>query len=103
MNVELKTSDRLLLIGDSASGKTYMMEKIVKSYKRVVVVSADPKEFTTIPNRVFTIDPETTRTVLSKSYEKGNVFVVIDDTDQFFTRFENDDRIRRLLILGRHR
>jgi DNA helicase HerA-like ATPase len=102
-SIELQPTDRILILGDSGSGKTVLAQGIAKSYKRLIVVSGDPKEFGFAKNRVETINPETTRTTLSKSYETGNAFVVIDDTDNFFTRFENDERVRTFLILGRHR
>jgi hypothetical protein len=90
-------------MGDSGSGKTFMATKMAKSFKRVFVVSADPTEFQGFPNRINTINPETTRKALSDTYQKGNILAVIDDTDNFFTRFENDDRVRAFLILSRHR
>jgi hypothetical protein len=101
--IELSSTDRILVLGDSGSGKTFLSTKIAKSFQRVLVVSSDPTEFKGFPNRINTINPETTRKALSDTYQKGNLLAVVDDTDNFFTRFENDDRVRTFLILSRHR
>jgi DNA helicase HerA-like ATPase len=101
--IELSSTDRILVLGDSGSGKTFLATKISKSFKRVLVVSSDPTEFKEFPNRITTINPEATRKALSETYSKGNLLAVVDDTDNFFTRFENDERVRAFLILSRHR
>lgn len=102
-SLQFRSTDRILLLGDSGSGKTNLAETIAAAYRRVIVISADPEEFRTHPNRINTIDPERTRAAISEGYAKGNVLVVVDDTDNFFTRYENDNRIRGFLILSRHR
>src|SRR3990170_2514669 len=102
--ISLSSTDRILVLGDSGSGKTYLVENIIlPAYKRSVVVTSDPTEFTRFPNRVVTISAEKTRETIEKACQAGNLMAAIDDTDIFFTRFENDDRVRYFLIASRHR
>lgn len=101
--IPLKVTDRLLILGDSGSGKTYLATKILKSYPRAIIITPQPDEWKEFPNRVVTLDPETAFSTIQKALATGNVVVVVEDADTFLTRYENDARLRYFLIASRHR
>jgi hypothetical protein len=103
INITFSGTDYILLLGEGDSGKTYLGDKALRSFPRVVVITTDPREFTWCPNRVITIDPETVFQTIDKALEAGNTMVVIDDCDVTISRFTNDSRLRQLLAAGRHR
>jgi hypothetical protein len=40
---------------------------------------------------------------MEKAFRAGNIMVVVDDADVYFTRFEDDNRLKIILAVGRHR
>jgi hypothetical protein len=101
--IVLTTSSRILLLGEGGLGKTYMADKFLRRFRRVLVITTDPTEFSWCPNRVITVDTEKVLVEMEKAFKAGNIMVVIDDADIYFTRFEDDNRLKLLLATGRHR
>jgi hypothetical protein len=103
MNVSLKPTDRILILGESLSGKTYLAERLLSKAKRVVVYTPQANEWTSFPNRVVGWKAETLYQTIGKCIKEGNVFLAIDDADLPLDRYANDDRLQYLLVAGRHR
>lgn len=103
INISFSGTDRILLLGETLSGKTYLADMALRQFPRVVVITTDPREFSWCPNRVVTIDPEEVFRTVEKALESGNCMVVIDDCDITVNRFTDDPRLRQLLAAGRHR
>ena len=80
-----------------------MADSFLRRFKRVLVITTDPTEFSWCPNRVVTVDTETVLANMEKAFKAGNIMVVIDDADVYFTRFEDDNRLKTILAVGRHR
>jgi hypothetical protein len=91
------------MLGEGGLGKSYMADIFLRRFKRVLVIGSDPTEFEWCPNRVVTVDRERVLVELEKACKAGNLMVVVDDMDVYFTRFEDDDRLKYLLAAGRHR
>ena len=103
MNVQLDPRDRLLFLGESLSGKTYMAKRVLANCRSVVVYTPQADEWTEFPNRVVGWKPETLYETIGKCIQTGNVFLAIDDADLPLDRFASDDRLQYLLVAGRHR
>jgi len=101
--IRLGTPSRIILLGEGGSGKTFMADSFLRRFKRVLVITTDPTEFSWCPNRVVTVDTETVLANMEKAFKAGNIMVVIDDADVYFTRFEDDNRLKTILAVGRHR
>ncbi len=101
--VKLNLDDRILILGESKSGKTYLGDIMLQAYKRIVVITSDPTEFKWAKNRIVTIDPGEVNGAIQKALEMGRVVIAIDDADLYFTKYISDENVRYLLIAGRHR
>ena len=103
MNVSLKPTDRILILGESASGKTYLAKRLLSKARRVVVYTPQANEWTEFPNRVVGWKAETLYETIGKCLKEGNVFLAVDDADLPMDRYADDDRLRYFLVASRHR
>lgn len=94
--------ERILIVGESKSGKTYLASKIGKLYSRVIVISPYRDEFVDFKNVVHTAEPETAYRTIQIALNKGSVMLILDDCDLYLENFINDPNVKKLLIGSRH-
>lgn len=104
--VDLHIGDRasyILVLGEGYAGKSYLIRKYLKHFKRVVVITPNHEEFKDYPNRVVTFEPEVCNDTIRKALLAGNCMVLIDDSDVILKKIENDHWFKYLIASGRHR
>lgn len=103
--MKLSADDRILLLGESKSGKSYLAQILAKQYKRVLVISPYPDEWTDMPkeNVTYTLNPQECFKAMKKALATKNVLLVVDDADLFLEPYIlEDDSIKVIVIGGRH-
>jgi adenylate kinase family enzyme len=100
--ITLKSTDRILVLGESGSGKTYLAKHIVPNFPRHIIVSPYHGEWQGEKNVIYTVNASETYRAIEKALKAGNVFIVVDDADLFLENYLDDDNIRLLLIGSRH-
>ena len=103
MNINLDPRDRILILGPSFSGKTFLAKRLLSKANRVVVFSPHIDEWKEYPNRVFGWNDKQLFDLALKCIREGNVRLAVDDADIPMDRFADDDRLRYLLAGSRHR
>ena len=101
----LGADDRILLLGESKSGKSYLANILAHQYKRVLIVSPYPDEWTDFPkeNVVYTLNSQDCFKQMKKALSTGNVLLVVDDADIYLEPYVlEDDSIKIIVIGGRH-
>jgi SpoVK/Ycf46/Vps4 family AAA+-type ATPase len=101
--VKISKTDRILIVGDSGSGKTYLAQILAKSIRNVFVITPYEDEFLGHKNRLVTTSVEKAFQAIKKVLDKGKTFLIIDDADLFLNPYENDESLRYLIIGSRHR
>ena len=97
--------DRILILGESGSGKTFLAEILARQYSRILVVTPAFEDWQKIPkeNIVYTLSSEACYKQMKKSLEVRNVLLVVDDADIYLNPYILDDEyIRTIIISGRH-
>lgn len=104
--IEIRNIERVLVIGDSESGKTYLANQLIKAIpqEKLVVVTPYRDEFTSVRRRYVTVFPEKVLELITVVLKEGKEFIVIDDFDILFqNRLDDEDRaLKILLVSGRH-
>ena len=103
MNVQLKTTDRILALGEGASGKTYLAKRLLSQARRVVVFTPHPHEWNKFPNVVAGWEAEQLFKTIGQCLKSGNCILAIDDADIPLDRYADDPRLRYFLAASRHR
>jgi hypothetical protein len=101
--VSLKPTDRILILGENGTGKTYLARRLLSKAPRVVVFTPYANEWTEYPNRIVGYKAETFYETIHRCLKTGNVLLAGDDEDLYLDRYADDDRLRYLLVGGRHR
>ena len=103
MQVQLKPTDRILILGESASGKTFLARRLLSQARRVVVFTPQANEWNEYPNRVVGWEAEQLFKTIGKCLRTGNCLLAIDDADLPLDRYADDPRLRYFLVASRHR
>jgi hypothetical protein len=100
-----KDADRGLVLGESGGGKTYLVRSILKHFnkKNVLIITPQADEFTDYPHRVVTLRPEPVMEAIGEALQRGNMVVLIDDSDILLEKIIKDERFKLFLGGARHR
>jgi ABC-type dipeptide/oligopeptide/nickel transport system ATPase component len=104
--IELKSTDRMLILGENGSGKTFLAEKIIRAFPRVFIISPYEDEFVEYAKKKqvkYTSNEKIAYDIMMKVYSEGNIMLVVDDADLFLDRYTDDPEVKGLLIRSRHR
>ncbi len=101
--IELSNSSRILVLGESGGGKTYLTRKFLKTFHRVLVITPQADEFKDYKNRLVTLDPDKVYETIAVALQEGNMMVVIDDSDILLEKISKDRRFEYFIKGGRHR
>lgn len=101
--IVLSNTDRILVLGDSLSGKTYLVRKFSKQYKHVKVITPQHDEFKDYRDRVVTWDAEVAFEAIGEGLQKGNMLIIIDDADILLEKLVKDSRLKFFFSGARHR
>jgi DNA helicase HerA-like ATPase len=103
--ISLTNQDRILILGESGGGKTYLVRSFLKKFskRRVLVITPQADEFTDYPNRIVTLRPEPVMDAIGEALDKGNQIVLIDDSDILLEKSVKDERFKLFLGGARHR
>src|SRR3989442_33382 len=107
MDLKVSTQDRILILGPSESGKSYLAEKLVADMPRVVVF--DPNgDWRGFPGKrlvVHDIRGERLKKLAKTTLKEGDVFMVMEDIDIVMDKWSlnQEDLLRYLFIASRHR
>lgn len=107
LDLNVSTEDRILILGPSKSGKSYLARKLVDTMPRVVVF--DPNgEWTGIPGKrlaVHDVRGDRLRKMAKDTLKEGDIFFVMEDIDIVMDKWHlsEDEVLRYLFIAGRHR
>ncbi len=99
----LSNTDRVLVLGESLSGKTYLVRKFLKGFRHVKVITPQHDEFKDYQDRVVTWDVEKVFEAVAEGLGKGNMVIVIDDSDILLEKIAKDKRMKYFLGGARHR
>ncbi len=104
--IQVRNIDRVLVLGDSESGKTWLAKTMIQAIpqNQLVVITPYPDEFTNVQNRLVTVFPEKALELIIAVLKDGNRFLVIDDFDILFERdmSAGERALKILLVSGRH-
>lgn len=103
LQVAFRRTDRVLILGDVETGKTFLAGKIVASAPRRIILTPHHDDWTDEPNRIIVTTPEQLLDGVGKALELGNLVCVIDDMDILVKKTEKDPRMNLLLMGPRHR
>lgn len=103
MNISHNRTDRILLLGESGTGKTYIAKKIVESAPQRIICTPHADEWKQEPNRVVTMNEQALLEAIGKGLDEGNLVMVLDDLDVTIKKTERDPRLNYLLMGPRHR
>jgi hypothetical protein len=101
--IRLTNTDRILLLGESGGGKTFVVKTFLPMFKRSLVITPQHEEFKEHPNRIVTWEPEPAYDAIGKGLKAGNMMIVIDDSDILLAKLVRDRRWKYLIMGGRHR
>jgi adenylate kinase family enzyme len=102
--IELERTDRIMLLGESKSGKTYLAKKIIRAFPRHFVISPYVGEYNDTTNNVkYTLNATEVERIVEKILEQRNIMLVIDDADLFLENRINSDVYMLLFAGSRHR
>lgn len=104
ITIEL-TNERGAILGEGEGGKTYLLRKLLKEFKKskILIITPNYEEFKDYPNRVVTWEPEECCEAIGEALQKGNMLVIIDDADVILDKIMTDKRFKELVNSGRHR
>ena len=108
MDLKVSTEDRILILGASKSGKTYLAHKLIDPMPRVVIF--DPNgEWMGTPGgsrlAVHDVRGDRLKKLSKDILKEGDVFFVMEDIDIVMDKWSlNEDEVMRyLFIASRHR
>jgi len=102
--ITIELQDRVLMLGEGGGGKTYAARAFLKRFSKskVLIITPNAEEFTDYKNRVVTFETEEACEAIGEALEKGNVMIVIDDSDVILDKIMTDRRFKVLANSGRH-
>lgn len=107
MKFDIHTDSRLFIMGESKSGKSYLIKKLLSNLTRVIYIDPSGDELATLPRSwqgIQVMDEAGIIDTLRKAKKEGNVHIVIDDYDLYASsRLSDDPEWRYLFIAARHR
>ncbi len=103
MNLQLNRTDRVLILGESGTGKTYLAEQIVAAAPKRIVFTPHAEEWGSQANRVVGLNEESLLSTIEAGLQEGNLVLVLDDCDILLKKTQKDPRLNYLLMGGRHR
>jgi hypothetical protein len=101
--ISFRRIDRILIQGDSESGKSHLARKIIQGARRRVIITPHDDEWTEEPNRLIVRTEEQLLQGVKQCLSLGNLVAVLDDVDILITKTEKDPRMNELMMGARHR
>lgn len=107
MSCPIRTDQKITIVGMTGTGKTTLAKEISKVIKRKVVICPyDVYDQWKGYGKVIPTDPASFEEVAEPLYQKGNIFIIIDEADTFFPNYGKLDpeSLRyKLIHMGRPR
>lgn len=104
--IQFRNIDRMLICGDSESGKSYLTAQLIRQIpqEQLVVITPYADEMVFVKNRLVTIFPEKAIEMIIAVLKDGHKVLVIDDFDILFERDMGsaERALKILLVSGRH-